>query len=30
MDTGYEPFSQGPIYIDTTGNGATVFDYSAT
>jgi hypothetical protein len=29
FDTGNEPFSQGPIYIDTSGSGATVFDYSA-
>jgi hypothetical protein len=29
FDTGFEPFSQGPIYIDTTGQGATIFDYSA-
>jgi hypothetical protein len=30
FDTGAEPFLQGPIYIDTTGQGATIFDYSAT
>jgi hypothetical protein len=30
FDTGYEPFSQYPIYIDTTGTGQTIFDYSAT
>jgi hypothetical protein len=30
MDTGFEPFLQHPIYVETTGNGATVFDYSAT
>ncbi len=29
FDTGNEPFLQGPIYVDTTGSGATVFDYSA-
>jgi hypothetical protein len=27
FDTGNEPFSQGPIYIDTNGSGDTVFDY---
>ena len=26
MDTGFEPFSQGPIYVTATGTGTTVFD----
>ena len=30
FDTGYEPFLQGPIYIDTSGSGETVFDYTPT
>ena len=30
FDTGAEPFMQGPIYIDTSGSGETVFDYHPT
>jgi hypothetical protein len=30
FDTGAEPFLQGPIYIDTSGSGQTVFDYTPT
>jgi hypothetical protein len=30
FDTGSEPFLQGPIYIDTSGSGQTVFDYQPT
>jgi hypothetical protein len=32
MSTGFEPYSQGPVYIDysPSGTGTTVFDYSPT
>jgi hypothetical protein len=32
MNTGFEPYSQGPVYIDysPSGAGTTVFDYSPT
>ncbi|CNK09387.1 PE family protein [Mycobacterium tuberculosis] len=32
MNTGFEPFWQGPVYIDYSpgGIGTTVFDYSPT
>ncbi|MGA8252678.1 MAG: hypothetical protein WB989_19180, partial [Mycobacterium sp.] len=31
MNTGFEPFFQGPVYISysPSGTGTTVFDYSA-
>jgi hypothetical protein len=30
MNTGFEPYSQGPVYVDysRSGAGTTVFDYS--
>jgi hypothetical protein len=32
MNTGFEPYSQGPVYIDysPSGGGTTIFDYSPT